>query len=271
MATLRNLLKLQEPRNELQYIIYPETREELKPLVFFDAGKFTRNDNGFKIGMHPHSGIGIITYFHGTDLHHKDSKDNDGIIHDGGAQWIRTAGGLYHEEAYRRKHDDSTKNDWTGSIHQLWIQLPPEYEESEADYSNLIQKDIPQVDNVKIIVGSYKGVSAKMVPPVNMTYLDISLKENEEWEFQIPKNQTTGFIFTRDGQLSINGLPLANTNMAILEHNDGLIKVKGTAVLTNFILVLAEPSPYQVITKGGQIHTNQEALVRSTRRIYELG
>ena len=69
----RGIKKIQEPRNGVQFVVSPDTREELKPLVFFDAGKFTRDDDGFTIGYHPHSGIGIVTYFHGTDLHHGDS------------------------------------------------------------------------------------------------------------------------------------------------------------------------------------------------------
>ena len=104
-----------------------------------------------------------------------------------------------------------------------------------------------------------------------MTYLVVYLKENEEWEFQTPLGQSTGFIFTRDRGLSINGLPLQKSKLAILEHNDGLIKVKASAELSNFILELAELTPYEVLTKGGQIHTNKGALVRSTGRITEIG
>ena len=73
----RNLDRIQNPGNGIQFVISPDTREDLKPIVFFDAGKFTRSDDGFTIGFHPHSGIGIITYFHDTDLHHKDSRNND--------------------------------------------------------------------------------------------------------------------------------------------------------------------------------------------------
>lgn len=271
MTTIRNILKIQEPRNGIQFVVHPDVREELKPLVFFDAGKFTREDDGFKIGMHPHSGIGIITYFHGTDLHHKDSGHNDGVIHDGGAQWIRAGGGVYHEEAYRRKHDGLAGAEWTGSIHQLWLQLPPDFEESEVEYANLKKEDISQVGNVKVIAGEYEGGSAKMKPPVNMTYLDVSLKQGEEWEFKTPKNQTTGFVFTRDGSVSVNEESLGNSQMGILEHKEGVIKIKATSVQTNFIVVIAEPSPYKVLAKGGQIHTNQDALVRSAGRIFELG
>ncbi len=94
----RKLKRLQSPRKGIQYIIYPETREELSPFAFFDAGTMTRSDEGLFIGMHPHSGIGIITYFEGVDLIHDDSGKNDNIIRDGGVQWIRAGGGVWHQE-----------------------------------------------------------------------------------------------------------------------------------------------------------------------------
>ena len=60
------------------------------------AGKTT----GLFIGMHPHSGIGIITYFEGGDLVHDDTGENGNVIPDGGVQWIRAGGGVWHEEKY---------------------------------------------------------------------------------------------------------------------------------------------------------------------------
>ena len=131
---MRKLKRIQEPRNHIQYIVYPEVREELKPLVFFDAGNLVRDDDGMKIHAHPHSGIGIVTYFHGTDLHHGDSGNNDGVIRAGGVQWIRAGGGVWHEENYRRMagHEGGS---WKASIHQLWLQLPPE--EVTRQYENL--------------------------------------------------------------------------------------------------------------------------------------
>ena len=94
----RKLKRLQPPRKGIQYIVYPETRKELSPFVFFDAGTMQRNDEGLFIGMHPHSGIGIITYFEGARLVHDDSGNNDQTIRDGGVQWIRAGGGVWHQE-----------------------------------------------------------------------------------------------------------------------------------------------------------------------------
>ena len=267
----REIKRIQESRNGVQFIISPEVREELKPLVFFDGGKFTRNDNGFEIGFHPHSGIGIITYFHGTDLHHKDSANNSGVVLDGGLQWIQAGKGVWHQEGYHRKQSDKSNQEWTGSIHQLWLQLPPKIEEGVVEYNNLTKEELYVNGNVKVVVGSYQGIVSKMKVPVNMTYLDVCLKAGETWHFQTPKGQTTGFIFTRDGEVKVGDTLLENSKMAILEHNDGEITIKAISESSNFIVVVAKPTEHDVVVKGGQIHTNIFALERSYNVIQELG
>ena len=267
----RTIRKIQEPRNGIQFIVYSETRKELKPLVFFDAGKFKRSDDGFTIGFHPHSGIDIITYFHGMDLHHKDSSNNPRVVYDGGAQWIRAGKGVWHEEGYRRKQETPENVEWEGSIHQLWIQLLPEVEESEVAYRNLSLEEIPRVGNVKVLAGKYNGVLGPMKIPIQMTYLDVYLKEGETWKWHTPKGQSTGFIFTRDGELEIANEIIPNSRMAILEHNEGVIEANAVSPNSNFIVVLAEPSTYNQVVQGGQIHTNLNSLKRSAAHIHAIG
>ncbi|MCT4623478.1 MAG: pirin family protein [Schleiferiaceae bacterium] len=267
--TKRGISTFLQPRNGIQYVVSSEIREALKPIVFWDAGNFTRNDNGFQIGFHPHSGIGIITYFHGTDLHHEDSGMNDGIIHDGGAQWIRAGGGVWHQEAYRPKHDHN-EGDWTGSIHQLWLQLPPEFEEAEVEYANLSKEEIPSIENVKVLVGEYKGVKGKMNVPVNMTYLDVNLKKGQKFEFNTPSQQSSGFVFKRKGSLKIDETSMQKDSMAVLDQNEGLISIEAQ-MDSEFVLVIAEPSSFPIISSGSQIHTDIDALERSADRIKAIG
>lgn len=271
MMKYRRLKRKQAPKNGVQYIISNAVRQELKPLVFFDGGKFERNDDGFTVGYHPHSGIGIITYFHGTDLHHKDSAMHYGVINDGGVQWISAGKGIWHEEGYHRKADDASKNNWTGTILQLWLQLPAEWEESDAEYLNVPQEEIAEVGEVKVITGRYGNLDGSIKVPVNMTYLDVSLKKGEQWFFDTPAKQTTGFMFTRDGGIQVGEDALEEGEMGILEHNDGRIEVTAISNRSNFILVIAEPSVESTIARNGQIHTNEAALERSYKHIVSLG
>ncbi len=264
----RGLKQLQTPRNGIQYITGPETREELSPFVFFDAGTMMRNDNGLFIGMHPHSGIGIITYFEGANLVHDDSGKNDNMIPDGGVQWIRAGGGVWHQENYVKKNEVKTEG-WPLTIHQLWMQLPPELEESEVEYQNIKPEDLPQVDNVKVIAGTYKNVTSPLKVPYQMTYLDVQLNKGDVFVFNTPETQTTGFIFPREGTLKLHGADVPSGHLSILENNEGLIKVIANSN-AKFVLLMAEPQNYPSVTYGGSIHTNEKALDRSIKRIREI-
>jgi len=266
---MRKIRKIQSPRNHIQFIVYPEDREAMKPFVFFDAGNMHREDEGLEIHTHPHSGIGIITYFHGTDLHHGDSGNNDGIIRAGGAQWIRAGGGVWHEEKYRRPSGIS-EGKWKASIHQLWMALPPEWEESEVEYSNLQPEEIPAIGNVKVLVGDYEGVQGKIHPPFDMSYLDISLKANEAWKIQLPPSQSKAFLFPRNGNLFIAGEEVPNQRMGILEEGNEAVEIIVGPQGADFVLLSAKASQHPLVISRSSIHTNKEALERSMERIKKI-
>lgn len=265
----RKLKRLQQPRKGIQYIVFPETREELSPFVFFDAGTMQRNDEGLFIGMHPHSGIGIITYFEGANLVHDDSGNNDNVIRDGGVQWIRAGGGVWHQENYTKKENDNADT-WEMTLHQLWMQLPLEWEESEVEYQNIQPEDLPKVDNVKVIVGEFKGQKSPLSVPYEMTYLDVNLAAGESFQFDTPQGQTVGFVFPRKGGIELFGTALPLNHLSVLENNEGGIVITAN-VDSQFVVLMAVPQNLPIVTQGGSIHTNQASLERSFHRIKEIG
>jgi redox-sensitive bicupin YhaK (pirin superfamily) len=264
----RKLKRLQSPRHGIQYIINSEVREELSPFVFFDAGTMVRNDDGLIIGLHPHSGIGIITYFEGGNLKHSDTEKNDGIINDGGVQWISAGSGIFHEENYL-KADSNNNDSWPLSIYQLWLQLPPESEDNLPEYKGIQPDDLIVLDNVKILVGSYNGLKSPLEVPFNMTYLAVKLKAGETFEYATPDKQTTGFIFPTNGLMELHGDAIELNNLNILEENEGLIKIKASSN-SKFILILAEPQSYPIVSYGGSIHTSEDSLRKSSDRISQI-
>ena len=254
----RKLKRLQQPRNGIQYIISPQTRKELSPFVFFDAGTMQRNDDGLHIGSHPHSGIAIITYFEGGELRHDDTGDNTGLIRDGGVQWIQAGGGIWHEEHYQKKQSELSES-WSLTIHQLWMQLPADLEESDVAYQNIQPEDLPVSDNIKVVVGDYHGMKSPLTVPFDMTYLDVRLKTGESFALSTPAGQTTGFIFPREGNLVLHGDEVPLGNLSILENNEGelLIEAKRDS---KFVVIMAEPQGLPMIVLGGSIHTTQGGL-----------
>ena len=103
-----------------------------------------------------------------------------------------------------------------------------------------------------------------------MTYLDLKLQAGESFDFETPKGQTTGFIFPRKGDLTLHDLPVPLRNLSILENNEGSIKLKASTD-SQFVLLMAEPQLYPILSQGGSVHTNKEAMERSFARIQKIG
>lgn len=267
----RKIVRTHPGKNGFQYIMDAETRKELNPFVFFDAGVLQQQGEGLSFGYHPHSGVGIFTYFEGADLQHGDTSNpdyNNELIRDGGVQFINTGGGIFHTEGYKQKEEE-TRSEWPLTIHQLWLLLPPELEESDADYANYQPEELPVVGGVKIISGSYGGKTSPLKSPYNMTYLDITLKSGEAFKIDTPKGQTRGFIFPRQGSATMNNQDIKSDNLNILDNNEGSIEI--TAVEDfKAVLIMTEPYEHPIVSYGGSIHTNKDSLKRSATRIGQI-
>ncbi|MBD0402766.1 pirin family protein [Flammeovirga sp. EKP202] len=264
----RQLKRKQPGRNGFQFILDPSTRRELQPFVFFDAGKSKRRDEGMFFGMHPHSGIGIITYFEGGDLVHQDSGENDDIIRSGGVQWINAGGGIFHAEGYRKPLEEENE-EWSLAIHQLWLQLPEYLEEGETGYQNVQPEEMTVVDNVKVIAGEYQGQKASLDLPYDITYLDISLKEGEEILIPTPKGQSKGFVFPREGKISLYDEDISSGYLSILEENEGELYFKAEKN-AKFVVGMTAPTDQHIVVGGGSIHSSFEALNNSKDRIQKI-
>ncbi|MBB3697717.1 pirin family protein [Flammeovirga yaeyamensis] len=264
----RQLKRKQAGRNGFQYIMDPQTRRELQPFVFFDAGKNKRDDEGMFFGMHPHSGIGIITYFEGGNLVHQDTGNNDDVIRSGGVQWINSGNGIFHAEGYQRPEDKKHQS-WDLAIHQLWLQLPPELEEGETGYLNLQPEDLPVVNQVKVIAGEYQGVKSPLNVPYDLTYYDITLKAGEELTIDTPKGQTRGFVFPRTGHLMLDQEEVSLNHLSILEENEGQLHFKALQD-TQFVVGLTQPKSYDIVLGGGSIHTNKASFNKAQDNIRKI-
>jgi len=153
--------------------------------------------------------------------------------------------------------------------YQLWLQLPPELEESEVEYQNFQPEAIPVKDGVKIIVGEYNGMKSPLKTPFELTYLDIHLAVGEKFYFESPAKQTTGFIFLRQGEVELHGDSVLTNSLAILETNAGEISIASQSD-SKFVLLLSQPSNHSIVTYGGSIHTNHESLNRSLANIQKI-
>jgi len=218
--------------------------------------------------MHPHSGIGIITYFEGANLLHEDTTGQPLVLKEGGQQWIKAGAGVWHDEHYQRLAE--TQGEWLLTIHQLWVQLPKDEELAKPHYYNNPPEKTPMVGKAKVIAGSYQGQISPLPIVHDLTYLDVTLEAGEEFTYPTPSGQTRGFIFPRRGSLKVGEQVLPHGKLGILEEQEGNVTVLALEA-TSFVMVTAAPQNTPVVTGGGSIHSTQEALESSRKELQKIG
>lgn len=91
----------------------------IKPFVFLDAFA-AMPGSGPQFGWHPHSGIATLTVLLEGQTGYEESTGVKGVLHAGGVEWMRAAGGVWHTGSMDGK--ERVKG------FQLWVALPPELE-----------------------------------------------------------------------------------------------------------------------------------------------
>ena len=167
--------------SDFHQIITGERIDRLAPFVLFDAVT-VKTDSQWGFGWHAHSGVATLTYLYAATLNHEDTASGAGVIEAGGFQWMQAGGGIWHKEML------DAIDGFVGA-HQLWVQLPPAFEEGENCYFDVAKGDLPKSGNTKILIGQYGDGDAGKTVPVDMTYLDVALDAGEIWHFDAPNTQ----------------------------------------------------------------------------------
>ena len=84
---------------KLTRVLTQPLQRRLDPFLMLDA--FGSDDAGDYIGGfpdHPHRGFETVTYMIAGRMRHRDSAGNEGLLHNGGVQWMTAGRGLIHSE-----------------------------------------------------------------------------------------------------------------------------------------------------------------------------
>ena len=84
---------------KLTRVLTQQLQERLDPYLMLDNFKSDDPDDyvaGFP--NHPHRGFETITYMITGRMRHRDSAGNEGLLQNGGVQWMTAASGVIHSE-----------------------------------------------------------------------------------------------------------------------------------------------------------------------------
>jgi len=237
----------------------------LDPFLLLDEfGSDNPDDYIAGFPPHPHRGFETVTYMINGKFTHKDTAGNEGILSDGGVQWMTAGKGVIHSEMPKQ-----TEGLMRGF--QLWLNLPKKKKMIAPAYHDIQADQIPSVPlkngEVKVISGQYHSTVGPGRPHTGVLYLDVHL--NKKGNISIPiKNGWNGFIYVYEGKVSAN-IDVAKGTLAVVE-TDGSFECESKTHDTKFILVAGDPIG-EPVARGGPFVMNTKAEVMQAFEDYNSG
>ena len=239
--------------------IIPGTElDMIDPFLLFDKfGSDNPDDYIAGFPAHPHRGFETITYMINGKFKHKDSMGNEGYLTDGSVQWMTAGKGVIHSEM-----PEKTNGKVRGF--QLWLNLPKEKKMIQPCYNDIPADNIPIVNisgaKIKIISGTFSGITGPGVSHTGMLYYDISFDRKSEIVIPI-KNGWNSFCYVYEGSI-FSTVPIKKNDLALLGKN-GTFRCKANEKNTRLILVAGMPLNEPVARGGPFVMNTREELLKA--------
>jgi len=250
---------------KLTRVLTQELQHRLDPYLMLDA--FGTDNPGDYIGGfpdHPHRGFETVTYMIAGRMRHRDSSGNEGLLSNGGVQWMTAGRGVIHSEM--PEQEDGRMEGF-----QLWLNLPAKDKMRPAWYRDIPTATIPEVKlqgaTVRVIAGQSHGVTGAMQREgTEPLYLDIHLEPGARFEQPLPATHNA-FVYVYRGALTIDGREVPVQRMAILANtpgSDGVVMQAGAAP-TRALLIAGRPLNEPIAQYGPFVMNSREQLMQAVQ------
>jgi len=244
----------------LTRVLTGKLQHRLDPFLMLDAfGSDDPDDYIAGFPDHPHRGFETITYMLAGRMRHRDSAGHEGLLGDGGVQWMTAGRGVIHSEIPEQK-------DGVMEGFQLWLNLPAQNKMAEPWYRDFASADIPEYATVegvtvRVIAGESNGVAGAVSRTVTEPlYLDIHLPAGTSFSTAIPATHNA-FIYTYRGAAHVAGMQVDLQRMGILSNTAGADGVTVSATEpTRLILVAGKPLNEPIAQYGPFVMNTQEEI-----------
>ena len=248
---------------KLSRILTQDLQHRLDPFLMLDAFGSDKPDDyiaGFP--DHPHRGFETVTYMIAGRMLHRDSAGNEGLLQNGGVQWMTAGQGVIHSEIPQQ--DQGVMEGF-----QLWLNLHSSEKMQRPWYRDFQNAQLPQFETaegvaVTVIAGASHGVqgavSREITQPV---YLDVHMPQGVRFEQTLPPGHNA-FIYVYRGEVSISGQVVPVQRMAILKNTpqtDGVV-IEASAD-TRLILVAGQPLKEPIVQYGPFVMNSKEEIYQA--------
>ena len=259
--TVRGLLTSDGAGVQLVRVLGGSLHRRLDPFLMLDAfGSDDPDDYIAGFPDHPHRGFETVTYMIAGRMRHRDSAGHEGLLENGGMQWMTAGRGVIHSEIPQQEEG-------VMEGFQLWINLPARNKMATPWYRDFTSEAIPQFTTpdgvtVRVLAGSSHGVAGAVErPDTAPLYLDIHLPAGTTFSSRLPATHNA-FAYVYRGAARIAGTLVAARNMAILgnEAEAGGVTVTADGDAARLILVAGKPLGEPVVQYGPFVMNSEEEI-----------
>jgi len=256
---------------KLTRVLTQPLQRRLDPFLMLDA---FRNDNpdDYLAGFpdHPHRGFETVTYMIAGRMRHRDSAGHEGLLENGGVQWMTAARGVIHSEM--PEQEDGLMEGF-----QLWLNLPARDKMAEPWYRDFAAGDLPRFATpdgveVRVIAGASHGVAGAVTRDATAPlYLDVHLPAGARFGQSLPPTHNA-FLYVYRGAVTIAGTAVGEQRMAILANSadaDGVVVEAGAAPAR--VLLIAGRPLNEPIAQYGPFVMNTQAEIHEALADYREG
>ena len=255
---------------KLTRVLTQPLQRRLDPYLMLDAFG-TDNPDDYIGGFpdHPHRGFETITYMIAGRMRHRDSAGHEGLLQNGGVQWMTAGRGVIHSEL--PEQEEGTMEGF-----QLWLNLPGRDKMATPWYQDFQSADIPEFVTdagvaVRVIAGSSHGVAGAVQREATAPlYLDLHLPAGARFSQSLPEAHNA-FVYVYRGAVEIGGSEVPVQRMAILANaagSDGVVlQAQGEA---RVLLIAGRPLDEPIAQYGPFVMNTQEEIVQAVQD-YQAG
>jgi redox-sensitive bicupin YhaK (pirin superfamily) len=251
----------------LTRVLSHDLQERLDPFLMLDAFS-SDNPEDYIAGFpnHPHRGFETVTYMIAGRMRHKDSSGNEGLLQNGGVQWMTAGRGLTHSEM--PEQEEGVMEGF-----QLWLNLPAKNKLCEPWYRDIQSESIPEVISdegvlIRVIAGqSHGAIGAMQREHTEPLYLDLHFPATDGAVFEQPLPALhNAFVYVYRGGLEIGqgnkttDVPIKR--MAVLSNGGHGVVLRAQAN-TRAILIAGKPLNEPIAQYGPFVMNTREQLVQA--------
>jgi quercetin 2,3-dioxygenase len=250
---------------KLTRVLTQDLQRRLDPYLMLDAfGSDVPDEYIAGFPDHPHRGFETITYMIAGRMRHRDSQGHEGLLENGGIQWMTAGRGLIHSEMPEQEE---------GRMEgfQLWLNLPSQLKLCDPAYQDIQSQSIPSLTtkegvHVRVIAGESQGVTGAMTRThTEPLYLDVQFEKDADFVQPIASAHNA-FVYVYRGQLDIVGSQqtrtLQSTQMGILDHQGDALRLRASAQ-TKAIVIAGKPLNEPIVQYGPFVMNTREQIMQA--------